>query len=66
MANKLISFTDKEDEIIMQCFKDNPKSHVSDVIKKASTLTSRSFSTIYGRYYDKYRHELKSLNKLNP
>jgi hypothetical protein len=61
MANTKGSFTEKEDEMIMRVFKENPDSHVTDIIKKASVVTGRSYSSIYGRYYDKYRSELKKL-----
>lgn len=56
---KAIPFTKKEDEIILQLFKDNKGVAISHVVKNISTLTGRGVSSIYGRYYDKYKYQLK-------
>jgi hypothetical protein len=54
-----VPFTEKEDETILQLFKDNRGVVISHVVQKISTLTGRGISAIYGRYYDKYKYQLK-------
>jgi len=44
-------FTEEEDQIIILCLAKATSSNVSDALRKASTLTGRSFNSIYSRIY---------------
>ena len=60
---KICSFTKEEDELIVKILSEATGA-MSKSIRKASVITSRSYSTIYSRYYDKYKYDLLLLNNL--
>jgi len=56
-------FTEEEDQIIILCLAKATSSNVSDALRKASTLTGRSFNSIYSRYYQKNKFDEKAMKK---
>ena len=60
---KICSFTKEEDELIVKILSEATGA-MSKSIREASVITSRSYSTIYSRYYDKYKYDLLLLNNL--
>lgn len=60
---KVCSFTKEEDDIIVKILSEATGA-MSKSIREASVITNRSYSSIYGRYYDKYKYDLIELNNL--
>jgi len=56
-------FTEEEDEIIILCLKKATSPNISHVIRKASTLLGRSFSSVYQRYYNRNKFDTTMLKK---
>ena len=61
---KVCSFTKEEDELIVKILSEATGA-VSKSIREASVITNRSYSTIYSRYYDKYKYDLLLNNLKN-
>ena len=57
------SFTKEEDELIVKILSEATGA-MSKSIREASVITNRSYSSIYGRYYDKYKYDLILINNL--
>ena len=62
MKNKGL-FTEKEDQAIILCLKEATGPNISVALRRASTLTGRSFSSIYGRYLNKQKFSAKSMER---
>jgi hypothetical protein len=60
---KACSFTKEEDELIVKILSE-ATGPMSKSIREASVITNRSYSSIYGRYYDKYKYDLILINNL--
>jgi len=56
-------FTEEEDEIIILCLKKATSPNISHVIRKASTLLGRSFSSVYQRYLTRNKFDTGMLKK---
>jgi hypothetical protein len=61
--NRASSFTKEEDELIVKILSEATGA-MSKSIREASVITNRSYSSIYGRYYDKYKYDLILINNL--
>jgi hypothetical protein len=61
---KVCSFTKEEDELIVKILSEATGA-ISKSIREASVITNRSYSTIYSRYYDKYKYDLLLNNLKN-
>jgi len=57
------SFTKEEYELIVKILSEATGA-MSKSIREASVITNRSYSSIYGRYYDKYKYDLILINNL--
>lgn len=56
-------FTEEEDQIIILCLTKATSPNMSDVMRKASILLDRSFSSVYQRYLTMGKPTLESLKK---
>jgi hypothetical protein len=61
---KVCTFTKEEDELIVKILSEATGA-ISKSIREASVITNRSYSTIYSRYYDKYKYDLLLNNLKN-